>query len=180
VIVAEDDAETALVFTAKVALVLPEATVTEDGTVTAEELSVREITLPLEVAGPVNVIVPWVLLPPITDEEFRLTEFRAGGDTVSVEVLLVPLSVAVIVAEAEAETAVVAMANVAVVLPAATVTEPGTVAAALLLDNETAIPPEGAAAARVTVPWELLLPVTVVGLRLSELNAGGFMVRVAV
>jgi hypothetical protein len=41
---------------------------------------------------------------------------------------------------------------VAVVLPAATLTEAGTVAEALLLESETDTPPEGAAPLKVTVP----------------------------
>ena len=49
-------------------------------------------------------------------------------------------------------TALVEVLKVAVVLPAATVTEAGTVAAALLLESDTDTPPEGAAPLKVTVP----------------------------
>ena len=58
--------------------------------------------------------------------------------------------------------------KVAVLLPAATVTEAGTVAEALLLDNETEIPPEGAAALSVTVPVEDAPLTTLVGLMPEE------------
>ena len=51
-----------------------------------------------------------------------------------------------------AVTVVVATVNVAVVAPAATVTEVCTVAAGLLLASITTAPPAGAAALSVTVP----------------------------
>jgi hypothetical protein len=57
------------------------------------------------------------------------------------------------VAEAEVDAAAVETVNVALVLPAATVTDEGTVAAdALLLDKDTDTPPVGAALPSVTVP----------------------------
>ncbi len=69
--------------------------------------------------------------------------------------------------------------------PAGTVTLAGTVAAAvLLLDSVTTTPPEGAAADNVTVPCEVLPPVTDVGLRLTEFKVtvgggGALAVRLA-
>ena len=62
--------------------------------------------------------------------------------------------------------------KLALVCPAATVTLAGTVAAALLLDNVTTVPPVGAAAVRVTVPVELVPAVTVLGLRVSAEGTG--------
>jgi hypothetical protein len=57
------------------------------------------------------------------------------------------------VVDAEVDTAVVEIVNVALVLPAATVTEAGAVAADVsLLDNEIIAPPVGAALPSVTVP----------------------------
>ncbi len=68
--------------------------------------------------------------------------------------------------------------NVAVVAPAATVTLAGTVAAAVLpLLKATTAPPVGAWALRVTVPVDEPPPVTVVGLRLTELGTGAATVR---
>jgi hypothetical protein len=56
--------------------------------------------------------------------------------------------------------------NVAVVLPANTVTVEGTAALlGLLLDKATTKPPAGAGAVSVTVPTEPLPPRTLVGLR---------------
>lgn len=59
--------------------------------------------------------------------------------------------------------------NVALVEPAGTVTLAGTVATnVLLLDSATVAPPEGAAAANVTVPVDVFPPVTLVGLNDSD------------
>ncbi len=53
----------------------------------------------------------------------------------------------------------------ALVAPAGTVTLAGTVVAVELSESDTAAPPLGAAALRVTVPVEELPPTTLVGLR---------------
>jgi hypothetical protein len=64
--------------------------------------------------------------------------------------------------------------KVAVLLPAATVTEGGTTAAGELLDSVTGMPPAGAAETRVTVPVALAPPLTLVGLtfRVESVLAG--------
>ena len=82
----------------------------------------------------------------------------------------------------EAPTALVLIANDALVAPAATVTLLGTAATTpLLLDSVTCAPPAGAGPSSVTVPVELLVPVTVVGLTANEERAiDGFTVSVAV
>src|SRR2546428_606792 len=77
------------------------------------------------------------------------------------------------VAEVDAATAVVVIVNGALLAPAGTVTLPGTVAAGLLLDSVTGAPPAGAGPFSVTVPVELLPPVTVVGFTPSEETTGG-------
>ena len=66
----------------------------------------------------------------------------------------------------------VATVKLALVCPAATVTLAGTVAAALLRDNVTTVPPLGAAALRVTVPVELVPPVTVLGFSVNVEGTG--------
>jgi len=78
------------------------------------------------------------------------------------------------------ETATVVTVKVAVVAPATTETEAGTVALALLLLNVTTKPPVGAALERVTVPVLEEPPTTEVGLSVSEDVVGAVMVRVAV
>jgi hypothetical protein len=73
------------------------------------------------------------------------------------------------VATLTAETALDVTVNEAVVAPAATVTEEGTLATALLLlERVTVAPPAGAAALSVTVPTEVLPPVTAAGDRLTD------------
>src|SRR5438067_6756611 len=69
-------------------------------------------------------------------------------------------------------TVLVATVNVAVVAPAATITEVGTVAALLLLVNATTAPPAGAAALSVTVPVLFAPPVTVAGFSVIEASTG--------
>ena len=71
--------------------------------------------------------------------------------------------VAVIVAVVCEFTGVVETGKVALVWPCITVTIGGTPAALLLLDRLTGIPPDGAAALRVTVPVAPWPPVTLGG-----------------
>ena len=70
--------------------------------------------------------------------------------------------------------------NVAAVLPAATVMLAGTVAAVLLLARVTTNPPVGAAAVKVTVPFDVLPPMSEVGLSATLLKDVELMVSVAV
>ena len=70
--------------------------------------------------------------------------------------------------------------NVAVVEVAATVTLDGTVATDVLpLVKLTTAPPEGAGPFNVTVPVDKLPPVTIGGLRLTEVGRRAFTVNVA-
>jgi hypothetical protein len=64
-------------------------------------------------------------------------------------------------------------------LPAATVTEVGTVAEAVLLDNATDTPPEGAAALKVTVPVADVKLATLVGLTETEESDTGTGITVS-
>jgi hypothetical protein len=83
----------------------------------------------------------------------------------------------VIVTGVDDDTADVVTVNVRLVLPAATATLAGTVAAAgLLLDSDTTVPPDGAALVSVTVPCELLPPVTLAGLNDSAESVGALAV----
>jgi len=75
----------------------------------------------------------------------------------------------VIVADVSALTAKVVRLKLADVWPAGTLTIPGALATpALLVDNVTDMPPEGAGALKNTVPVALVPPVTLVGLMLSD------------
>jgi hypothetical protein len=81
--------------------------------------------------------------------------------------------VAEIVTDVLVFTTLVVTVNFALVAPADTVTLAGTVATAvLLLERVTITPPVGAGSDSVTVPVDGLPPVTVLGLRVSELRAG--------
>ena len=75
----------------------------------------------------------------------------------------------------------VVIVKVALVAPAATVTLAGTWAAAmLLLVRVTRAPPEGATAAKVTVPVDEVPPMTEPGLSVTEVSAPAVTVKVAV
>ena len=106
----------------------------------------------------------------------------AAGFTVSVAVRVRPLWAAVIVTAVDALTADVVVANVALVAPATTETLPGTPATLLLLVSETTAPPVGAADVSVTVPCDVVPPVTLAGLRFTpcRLAGGGCGVTVSV
>lgn len=167
------EALTAEVVAVKVAEVAPAATVTEAGSAAALELSLRVTAAPPVGAGPFSVTVPVELLPPTTVVGLKLNAEITGGTTVRVAVLLPCELLAVMVTAVDAPTAEVVMVKLALVEPAATVTEAGTVAALELSLSETVAPPVPAAAARVTVPVELVPPVTLVGLTDTEVIAGG-------
>lgn len=82
------------------------------------------------------------------------------------------------------KTRCVVTVKLALVCPADTVTVDGTVATdVLLLERLTLAPPEGAAPVNVTVPVELLPPLTLVGLSVSDASVtdedAGLMVSVA-
>jgi len=83
-------------------------------------------------------------------EQARLLTWT-GMIKVTSEVALEPLAEAVTVAVPLVDTVPAAAAKVAVVAPAGTVMEPGTVREALLLESGTVKPPVNAALLRVTV-----------------------------
>ena len=79
-----------------------------------------------------------------------------------------------IVTEVETRTPEVLTANVALVVPAGTVTLEGTLAAPLLLESATCEPPAGAGPLSVTVPVEdCTPPITLVGFTVTEERVGG-------
>jgi hypothetical protein len=77
-------------------------------------------------------------------------------------------------------TTVVVTAKLALVFCAGTVTERGTLTPVWLLVSFTTMPPTGALPLRTTVPVLGEPPVTVDGLRLTEVSEGALTVSVAV
>jgi len=69
--------------------------------------------------------------------------------------------------------------NVAELLPASTVTEAGTVAALLLLDSFTIMPPADATPDNVTVPVAPVSPTTLVGFTDSDTRLAGVITNLA-
>ena len=144
----------AVVVMVNVAVLLPEATVTVGGTEATDESLLDRSTTNGGSALPSRVIVPVAVVEPVTVVGAMVRVDMMAGSTVRPAVWLVVLYVPVMVVDWLDETDKAAVAvNVAVVAPAATVTEPRTVAAAvLLLSSLTLAPPVGAAAEIVTVP----------------------------
>src|SRR5882762_2705587 len=151
------------------------------GTVaTAGLLVERETTAPPLGAGALSVTVPVEGEPPMTLLGFSVSEVRVGpeggtGVTVRVAVCCwdVPASEAEMVTGVELATAMVVIWNVAMAVPAATVTLAGTVATdVLLLEREITVPPPGAGPLKVTLPVEGFPPLTLVGFSVSEVRVG--------
>ena len=180
VIVAVVCADTAVVATVKVAVVAPAATVTELGTVALDVLDESVTTVPPVPAGPLKVTVPVEEWVPVTDVGFKVNEVSVAGLMVRVAVFEVLPCVAVIVAVVTELTAVVEIVKVPVVAPAATVTDAGTVALAVLELKVITLPDDPAGPLKVTVPVEDEPPETVAGLIVKEENVAGLIVSVAV
>ena len=145
VITAVVDADTAVVFTRKVAEVDPAATETVAGTVAEVESLDNFTTVPPAGAVPVKVTVPFEEIPPSTLVGERETLDMASGLIVkAAEADDVPRA-ALIVAEVTVVTAAVLTTKFAEVEPAFTVTVAGTFALAFEEVRLTTFPPVGAA-----------------------------------
>ena len=179
-IVAEVVVVTDVVVTVNVAVVAPAATVTVAGTDALVELDERDTTVPLGPAGPVRVIVPVDVAPPVTVLGANVTLVRVAAVIVRLADLVVPLNTPDIEAVADAETAEVLTVKVALVAPPGTVTVAGTVAFELLDESVTTMPSGPAAPVRVTVPVDELPPITEVGETARLLIDAGLIVSVAV
>ena len=106
----------------------------------------------------VEEVPPWrvdgLIVRPLTE---RLLTLIAA-------VTVAPSDVALMVADVLLESVSVVMVNVAWVAPGATLTVPGTPTVVFPLIRTTPFPAAGAGLERVTVPVELVPPITVCGL----------------
>ena len=157
----------------KFALAFPAGTVTDAGTLPAAGLLLCSDTeTPPVGAGPVKATVPVDELPPTTLDGLRVNEPSAGGVMVNRAEAVVPY-VPEMFATVEDATGLVVTLKVATVAPAATVTLVGTTAAELSLAKVIVTPLLGAGPLMVTVPVEPVPPITLLGLRVTELTLTG-------
>jgi len=159
--------DTGVVEIVKAPVVAPPATATVAGTVTAAvTLLVRLTFRPADGATDARVTVPDEVAPPATVFGDAVTELMDGGRMVR-SAVTVAVNLPVIVAVVLDATPEVVTVNVAELEPDETLTLAGTTADALLLLKVTDFPPPGAFAVSVTVPVELVPPVTELGDRLT-------------
>jgi hypothetical protein len=160
--------------TVNVAAVLPEAKVTEAGTVNAAVLPDKVTVAP---AALDTVTVHVALAPAPRLAGLHANPLSTIGTSEVVAVCVLPFSVAVMVAVWLAAIAPAVTMNVAVVLPDGTVTEAGAVNAAALPDKVTVAP---AALDKVTVHVALAPDPRLAGLHVNPLNNAGAVSEIAV
>lgn len=177
--VAVVDVATAVVVTVNVAVVAPAATVTVAGTFAMVELEVTLTAIPAVGAGLPRVTVPVAEVPPITDVGATFSDVTVGAVIVKIALWEAPNSVPETVAVADAGTDKVVTVKLAEVVPAATVTDAGTVALVALDARVTADPPVGAGPLSVTVPVLGEPPTTEVGERVSDVRVAAVMLSIA-
>jgi hypothetical protein len=154
----------------KVAVLCLFLTLTLAGTLAIAGLELNnDTTTGVPKTVPDRVTVPFAERFPVTLIGFKLKPVNEGV-MLSFSLTVVPLYVAEIMAEADEVTALVLMANVAVLFPpAATVTVSGTIArAGLLLESLTTAPSAGTKPVILTVPVDALPPATILGSSVSE------------
>ena len=159
----------------KVAELVPAATVADAGSVRYELLSESATTLPPAGAAWFNVIVQVVDEPELTLAGLQVKPDTAGATKLTLVTCEAPFRTAVIVALWFAVTTPALAVNVVELLFAATVTDAGTVSAALFDEIATALPPVGAASFKVIVQVVELPELTVAGLQASEVTTAGSM-----
>jgi hypothetical protein len=164
----------------KFADVAPDGTATDVGTVNAAALLESATVTPPEPAACDSVTVQVEVAPEARlagAQETELTTIGTASNTENVCVL--PLYVAVTTAVWFVDTVPAVATKLAVVEPLDTVTVPGTVRAAALLDSVTTAPPLPAAFDRVTTQVDVPPELRLVGEQLSDAKAGGVATSVS-
>lgn len=165
----------------KLAVELPAPTVTWEGTLTAELLSARFTTIPFAGAFAVNLTEHVVDPGPWIEGTLQLTEVScdcavAGWMVIIVEAF-VPAELATTMADVSDVTVAAVAGNCAVVCPAGTVVDAGTVSPPLLLESETGSE-EVAAFDKATMQLAMLPDFRLAGVQTSELRTGPDEVKV--
>ena len=176
VIEAAVEAATGIVEIANVPDVAPAAIVHDAGFAAVWLLSMISVKPPAGAAD-ARVTLPVAPTPPITDVGLTVTLIATGGLMVSVAPTAVPL--AVMFAVVKTATGEVLTENVPVFAPPAMVQDAAD-ADAELLANAIVYPVAGAAEPIVTVPVDLLPPVTDVGFNVIAVIFGGLMLNEAI
>ncbi len=135
--------------------------------------------MPPEPAGPLSVTAPVEEPPPCSVLGLSTKDESVAGVIVNVADSDSPLSVPVMSTFVWEFTPMVVTVNVALGLPAARLTDEGTVAAEFPLESEMLTPLGPGTPLSVKVPVELVPPCTDVGFKLSEARAAGFTVSLA-
>ncbi len=158
----------------------PAGTVTVPGTPNVVRLVVSVKVEPPAGAAPGRVIVPVLLVPPITSEGAIDSTNAPGALIVRVADAEAPPRLAVMFAAVVVVTEPVETGKFAELDPAGTVTLAATVAALLLEVRDTVVPPVGATPVIVRVPVDEPPPNTDVGDRLTPSMPGALTVSVVV
>lgn len=157
---------TAVVLIGKVAVVVPSGMTTLTGTCAAALPLVSVTVTPPAGAAVPRVTVPVEESPSTTEAGLRVTDESDAGVSVSVPMLVTLPWSADTVTGVDTVTTEVVTGNVAVVAPAAIVTEEGTDACKLLLERPTLVAVVTEALS-LTVPVEPRPPTTDVGLKVT-------------
>jgi hypothetical protein len=165
---------TAATVAVKVALEVPAATVTEAGVVTPALLLDRATLAPPAGAAALRVTVQLETPALVKEVGEQLTPLTlACACTVTAAVWPTPLAVAPTVAFWAVAGVPALAVKLALAAPAATVTDPGTLRAALSLESVTNCPPAAAALLSVTVQADAAPAANVAGLQTTDAGVAG-------
>jgi hypothetical protein len=157
----------------KVPLVEAAGILREPGTVSTVELLDKVTDAPPAGAAPDSVTVQLEIEPVPKFRVLQVKEVMTTGPIENTTLAVVPLYVAVTVADWDAVTLLAVAVKVPEAAPAAIVTDAGTLKAARLLESVIEAPPAGAADDRVIVQDDVPAPVKLIGAQPNELMTIG-------